>query len=794
MFNNNVKFAFRNLKKNKSFSLLNILGLAIGIVSSALIFLWIEYTYQHNRILPGSDELFQVKNNQKYGDDIYTMSATSGPLGPVLSQDVPGVSGVTRILSSGGVFGHHDKSLNFNGVYADNNFFTLFKFPIESQSDQLPLSKNDRIAISTKMSEALFGTTQSVGKSIILNKEENFVVSAVYDRVSENMTMNPDWIISLGNRFLNDDFKNNWSHWGACGMRTYVSLQQGVDYLKINQQIKNLIFQKSGGNVDHSIFLYPYSRLSWYNTFSNGIETPSEGTIKYIKLFFLIAIVILLIACINFMNLSTAKSEHRAREIGLKKAIGIHKSQLVYQFYTESILVSFIAVVIAILSLYIIVPAFGNMINVPLTLSFFSQSHIAFFCGVGLFCGLLAGTYPAFFLASFKPLEALNNRVSGNSGTNFIRKSLVVFQFSISIVIIICTIVISNQITHTKNRDLGFSKDKILSIPVSNNLSKNFDRFRTEMISNGHIEEVAMTDANLFNMYNNGGGFTWKGYDSTKDALITFNGMTSSYLKVMDIKVTKGRGFYENPKQEEGNIIINPALAKLMGDEGKIGGIINRGNDPPLTIIGITAEFVVNDIYGVAEPLIFFPKDQSSFAEWSSIVMKLPHDGNVEHQLESIRKSVKSIDPENPFNYNFFDESFNYQFNGIMFVGRLVFMFGLLSIAISCLGLFGLAAFMAQRRTKEIGVRKVLGATVAQIIGNLSLDFIKLIVIAIIIASPIAYYFMDEWLSRYHYRIEIQWWVFLLAAIISLLITLVTVGFQAIKAALMNPVKSLKTE
>ena len=794
MLNNNLKFAIRNLKKNKSFSLLNIGGLAIGIVSSVLIFLWIEYTYQHNRILPGSDQLFQVKNNQKYGDDIYTMSATSGPLGPVLSQEVPGVSSVTRILSSGGVFGHHDKGLNFNGVYADSNFFTLFKFPIESQVDQLPLSKNERIAISSKMSEALFGKKQSVGKNITLNKEENFVVSAVFDRVSENMTMNPDWVISLGNQFLKDDFKNNWSRWGNCGMRTYVSLQDGADYVKINQQIKNLVFQKSGGYVDHSIFLYPYSKLAWYNSFTNGVETPSEGMIKYIKLFFLIAVVILLIACINFMNLSTAKSEKRAKEIGLKKAIGIHKSELVLQFYTESIIVSFIAVVLSVLVLFIIVPSFGNMIGVPLKLNFFDPVHIAFFCGVGLFCGLLAGTYPAFFLASFKPLEALNNKVTGKTGTNFIRKSLVVFQFSISIVIIISTIVISNQITHTKNRDLGFSKDKILSIPVSNNLSKNFDRFRTEMISNGHVEEAAMTDANLFNMFNNGGGFTWKGFDSTKDALITFNGMTSTYLKLMDIKVGQGRGFYENPKQEEGNVIINPSLAKLMGDEGKIGGIINRGDDPPLTIVGITEEFVVNDIYGVAEPLIFFPKDHNSFADWGSIVMKLPPEGNTEQHLESIKKSVKSIDPENPFNYSFFDDSFNAQFKNILFIGKLVLMFGLLSIAISCLGLFGLAAFMAQRRTKEIGVRKVLGATAVQIMGNLSLDFIKLIVLVIIIACTIAYYFMDEWLNSYHYRVNIQWWVFLLAAFLSLLITLVTVGFQSIQAALMNPVKSLKAE
>ncbi len=285
MFKRYFTTSWRHIAKNRSFSLLNITGLTLGIVSATLIFLWIEYTYQYNRILPDSENLFQVKNNQSYGDDIYTMSATSGPLGPVLGKEVPGIKESARIMYSGGVFGYQEKNISFEGVYADSNFFSLFQFPIIDQIDKKWLATNDRVVISKKMAEAVFGSQNPIGESISLNKTQNFVVSGVFDKVSENMTMDPDWVISLDNQFLNDDFKSTWSHWGTCGMRTYVLLNKGVDYQKINAQIKDLISNKSGGKVNHSVFLYPYTKLGWYNTFENGLEIPTEGNIKFVKMF-----------------------------------------------------------------------------------------------------------------------------------------------------------------------------------------------------------------------------------------------------------------------------------------------------------------------------------------------------------------------------------------------------------------------------------------------------------------------------------------------------------------------------
>ncbi|MCP9766514.1 ABC transporter permease [Lacihabitans sp. LS3-19] len=794
MFKRYFSTSWRHIAKNKSFSLINITGLSLGIVSATLIFLWIEHTYHYNRILPDSENLYQVKNNQAYGDDTYTMSATSGPLGPVLDKEVPGIKESSRIMYSGGVFGFKEKNISFEGVYADSNFFSLFKFPFIDQLDKKWLGTNDRVVISKKMAEAIFGSENPIGKSVSLNKSQNFVVSGVFEHVSENMTMNPEWVISLGNQFLNDDFKTTWSHWGTCGMRTYVLLNQGVDYQKVNTQIKNLISNKSGGKVNHSVFLYPYTKLGWYNTFKNGLEIPSEGSIKFVKLFFIIAIIILLIACINFMNLSTAKSEKRAKEIGLKKAIGISKRELIVQFFAESTLISLFSVAVSIILLFLLVPVFGQMIDVPLKLNLFQPTHILYFALIGIFCGLLAGTYPAFFLSSFNPIEALNRKIKGNPSSQFIRKGLVVFQFSISIVIIIATIVVSNQINHTKNRDLGFNKDRILMLPVSTNLTKSFDLIRSDLKNSETIHDAAMTFGTLFNMYSNGGGFHWKGHEETKDELITFNGITPNYLDVVGIKIAQGRGFYENVDQEKANVIINPALAKFMGKEGKVGGVILRGNDPPLTVVGITQDFVFNDVYGIPEPLILFPNGYSSFPDYGSIAIKLTDNQPYNTQIEAIKNKFAAIDPDYPFNYQFLDDTFNAKFQSILFVGKLVLLFSFLSIAISCLGLFGLSAFMAQQRTKEIGVRKVLGATVSQIIGNLTVDFLKLIIVAFVLATPLAYYLMNQWLDSYTYRTALHGWMFLLAGGIALVITFFTVGYQAFRAANVNPIRSLKTE
>ena len=797
MLRNYFKTAWRNLTRNKTFSILNIAGLSIGIVCASLIFLWVEYSFEYNTVLKDSDKIFVIKNNQVYGKDIYTMDATCGPLAPAMKSEIPGFQNVVRTLEDNSVFTFGDKSLSESGAYADSNFFKIFQFPLIEKTSNNFLSDTYNIAISQKMAKAFFGNDNyrsALGKTIRYNKKQDFVVSAIYDIPSTNMSMQPDWIMPLAYNFLDSSFRKQWSQWGNCGIRTYATLDDNASPKKINNQLKGYIIAKSDSNVNQSVFLYPFTKLGLYNSFSNGKETPSGGSIKYIKMFSMIAFIILLIACINFMNLSTARSEKRAKEIGLKKVVGVTRGQLIFQFITESVMVALIAVLFSIILLAFFVPHFGNLINTPLHLDMLKPIHIFSLLIIGIFCGIVAGSYPAFYLSSFNPIHALKRQTTKTAGSaNILRKSLVVVQFAVSVIMIIATIVIFNQINYTKNRDLGFNKNNIMVVHSSESLNKKFDVLKQNLMSTGLVDNVSMSWSSMFNMYSNGGGFRWSGYDSKQDALITMNGIAPNYLKLMDVKLSSGRYFYDHSKADSNSIIINPALAKLMGKEGHVGGRIYQSNDGSgaMTIVGITDNFVYNNVFGNPEPMFFMP---ISDVTEGSLFIKLKPSQDVDKQVGAIQTAFKKTDSEFPFDYSFLDDNFNRLFRGTLFIGKLGLLFGGLAIFISCLGLFGLSAFMAEQRTKEIGVRKVLGASVFSITQLLNKDFLKLVGISFLISFPIAWWLMYNWLQGYEYRVSVEWWFFVLAALISILITLVTISFQSIKAANTNPIKSLSTE
>ncbi len=794
MFKIFFKSTWRNLKRNKIFGILNIAGLTVGIVCASLIFLWVEYSFEYNTALKGSDKIYIVKNNQKYGDDIYTMDATCGPLAHNMKREIPGFENAVRTLNDQPVFTVNDKSLAQNGMYADSDFFKVFQFPIIEKTSNDFLSNPYNIAISQKMAKAFFGNENALGKSIRYNRKQDFIVAAVYDIPSTNMSVQPDWVIPIAYNFSDSSFRQQWTPWGNCGIRTYATLQDKASVNKINKQLEGYIYSKSDSTVNQSVFLYPYSKLGLYNSFKNGKETPSEGNIKYIKMFSMIAAIILLIACINFMNLSTARSEKRAKEIGLKKTVGVTRRQLIFQFITESILIAMFAVILSVILLALCVPAFGNLINTPLHLDILKPVHFISLLLLGLLCGIVAGSYPAFYLSSFNPVRALKNQTSKKAGrANISRKVLVVVQFSASIILIIASIVIFHQINYTKDRDLGFNKDNIMVVRSTEALNKKFDVLRQNVLATGMVQDVSMSWSSMFQMYSNGGGFKWSGYNSKQDALITMEGISSNYLQTMGVKLKAGRYFYENSKADSNNVIINPSLAKLMGKEGRIGGRIYRSDDgsDAVTIVGITDNIVYNNIFSNPQPAIFFPISDVSFA---SLFIKLKPGKDVSQQFTSIKTAFKNTDSQFPFDYSFLDDDFNHQFSNVLFIGKLALLFGGLAIFISCLGLFGLSAFMAEQRTKEIGVRKVLGASVFSITQLLNRDFLILVGFSYLVAFPLAWWFMKDWLNNYEYRIQISWWIFVLAAFISVMIALITVSFQAIKAAVANPVKSLRTE
>lgn len=792
-------FAWRNLRKNKFFSVINIAGLAVGITCTSLIFLWVEYCTDHNRILPGSDEIYVVKNNQQFGNETLTFEQTCGPLGPAMMKEVSGFREVCRTLGAwNNMYTVGEASLTSSGLYADSNFFRVFHFPIIEKTTEPFLNNNHQIAISLKMANAFFGNKSALGQTIRVNKKEDFIVSAVYDVPSANMDVQPACVMPLAGRFLNDAFNNTWSSWGETGMVTYATLHAHASADDINRQLKNLISEKTNHQINQSVFLYPYIREGLYNNFVNGKEAKNEGLIRFVKMFSLIAGIILILACINFMNLSTARSEKRAKEIGLKKVVGVTRLQLILQFLSESLLTSLLALALAVLLLLLSVPAFSELINVPLQLNLLKPSHLVCLLVIAAICGLLAGSYPALFLSSFHPIRALKQQAVQNNRSNVLRKSLVVIQFSVSVFMLIGTLVIFKQINHTKERDLGYNKDHIVLTAVSESLVTHYDALKQQLLETGQVEDVALSWGNMFNMYSNGSGFHWKGKaDDNNDALITMNGISANYLSLMGITLREGRYFHEQNNADSNAIIINPALAKLMGKEGRIGGKLYQGDDASnaMTIVGITKPFVFNNIYATqAEPMYFLLSQPGNFAGWGSFFIKLKPSANLAAQMTLIGKLFKQYEPARPFDYYFLNDSFERLFRPTLFIGKLALLFGGLAIFISCLGLFGLAAFMAEQRTREIGIRKVLGASVGSISSLLSADFLKLVLLSLVIAIPMAAYIMYRWLMNYPYRIQLDAWIFLSAGAMAVFIALVTVSTQAIKAAMANPVTSLRSE
>ncbi len=530
------------------------------------------------------------------------------------------------------------------------------------------------------------------------------------------------------------------------------------------------------------------SRWHLYDSWQNGKER--EGRIKYVKLFTIIAWIILIIACINFMNLSTARSEQRAKEVGVRKVMGAGKSSLVGQFIGESVIMAFLSAILSIALVFLVLPFFNDLVEKKLSMSLSNPIHFGGLMLIALVCGLVAGSYPAFYLSSFNPVKVLKGlKIKGSNSTGLIRKGLVVTQFAISIILIISTIIIFQQIQHVKTRELGYNKNDLIYSSLNGNLKANFSVIKNDLKSTGTVEDICMSNNNILNLGSNTGGFKWQGKDPNKQILITVESVTPEYIHTMGLKLKEGRNFYPEIKSDSSNIIINETLAKLIGNKNIIGSLISQG-DENYTVVGVISDFVYNDMYKPASPLVLFP-DTSNV---NVLSMRISPSVPTKTALDRIENVIKKVNPAYPFEYKFVDDSFAKQFKNENLIGTLAMVFSLLAIVISCLGLFGLAAYTAERRTKEIGIRKVLGASINGLATLLSKDFLKLVAISCVIAFPLAWWAMNNWLTNFEYRIAIDWKIFLVAGVLAIMIALITVSFQAIKAAVANPVKSLRSE
>lgn len=790
MFKNFFKTTARNLWKNKGYSFLNIFGLAIGIVCAALIFLWVEDELLFNHNFAKRDYLYHVMQNEKTDAGINTNGSTPGPLAAALKSDIPGVVNSGRLSwAMDELVELGDKSIKENGMYADPSVLSMYSLPFIYGKPDNALNKPNSVVVSETMSKKFFGNSNPVGKVLKMNIKGAYSVDGLYTvtGVFKDLPTNCYYHFQWLSPYTTWEDANTWlKPWNNNLTETIIELAPTANPASINKQLKNYLGTKVTGSTNQC-FLFGMNDWHLRANFVNGVQ--DGGSIKYVKLFSTIALIILLIACINFMNLATARSEQRAKEVGVLKVMGAGKKGLIGKFIGESLLMSFIAVALAVAMLYALLPYYNELIGKQLSVNLFDPLHLWCLLGIGTLAGLVAGSYPAFYLSSFNPIKVLKGvKIKSSAGVVFIRKGLVIIQFAASVILIISTIIVYKQVQHIKDRDLGYAKNNLIYMDLQGNMKDHFDEIKNSLIATDYVENVAVSLHDALHIYSVGDGFNWQGKNPNSKLPVHSNVVSSGFISTMQMKVIDGRDFYPGGADST-NVIINQSMASLMGKEGKVGSIITSGNFK-LTVTGIIEDFIYNDIYGKADPLILLNGSYSA----TVMAVRFKSNVNLSQAIEKTGKVMKSANPGLPFEYRFADKDFDAVFSSETLIGQLAGIFAALAIFISCLGLFGLAAYTAERRTKEIGIRKVLGASVTSVTKMLSKDFVRLVFISCIIAFPLSYWAMYEWLQGYAYRIHISWWIFLIAGIVAILIALITVSFQAIKAAVANPVESLRSE
>jgi len=787
MIKNYIKTTLRSLLKNRGYSFLNITGLAIGITCASLILLWVqdEMTFNHN--FAKRDVLYKVYENQTYEGKVSTFVGTPGPMAKAMKAEIPGIKNAARMTGDGGqLFVLGDKSITEQGNYADAEIFSMLQLPFLEGSGANAFRQLHSVVISKKMARTFFGDADPMGKALKLNNTDDYIVTGVFKDLPENSTYQFQWLAPI----QNVDHQQPWmTIWEANWVRTLVELEPNASLAAVNKALSHYIPSKTKPGNTNICFLFGMSDWNLRNNFTDG--KMQGGRIQYVKTFSFIAWIILLIACINFMNLSTARSEQRAKEVGVRKVMGAGKGKLIGQFIGEAVIMSFISVLVAVGLIYLAMSSFNNMVQKQLSVDLFQPAHMAYLISISLITGLLAGSYPAFYLSSFNPISVLKNiRIKSGAGSGFIRQGLVVLQFSVSIVLIISTVIIYQQIQHIKNRSLGYDKDNLVYIYLQPKQAGHFPAVYNDLMQSGVVANTALSDDIVLGVGSNSDNYFWDGKDASKNPLISWENVSSQFISTMGMKLAAGHNFDPNPTVDSSNVIINEAFATQMGAAGRVGGIIRDGGKKPYRIIGILNDYLYNDMYGSAAPLLLY----NNRPNYGVLSIRLKPGVNLPDALTKAGKIVKADYPGYPFEYHFIDDDFNQLFKTETLTGTLAGVFASLAIFISCLGLFGLAAYTAERRIKEIGIRKVLGATVAGLTGLISKDFLKLVLISCLIAFPVALWGVNKWLQSYQYRVSIHWWVFAVAGITAIVIALATVSFQAIKAALMNPVKSLRSE
>ncbi len=787
MLRNYLKIAFRNLLNDKVFSSINILGLAIGFSASALILLWVNDELNFENSHENKHRIYQAWNQVTEKGKTSSWNVTPQSMGLALQKDYPEVEKMTRVdWPDKYLFQSKETKIKGTVQIVDSTFLDIFTFPLLKGDAKTCLNAANSTVITQDFAKKLFGNTDPMGQIIKLNNESDFVVTGVLKDLPLNTDFTFECLVPWRFKVANN---MESLYWGNNSTTTYVLLKTNTDAQAFNQKIKHLRKRYDKETANWETFVYPFERLRLYGNFKNGVE--EGGKIEQVRNFSVIALLILLIACINFMNLSTSRSEKRAKEVGVRKASGASRFSLIKLFYFESILTSLLAGVLAIGIIIVSLPAFNQLIESKIVIDWLNPEWIAYSLVFVVVTGLVAGSYPALFLSSFNPLQVLKGSYFNISSPITPRKILVVCQFVFSVLLISCTMIIKQQLDYAQNRKSGYDKANLVYHPVEGDISKNFDLIKADLLKNDVAVSVVKTFSPITETWSNTGGMQWRGKATDDHRNIDRFGADDQIVKTLGLEIVEGRDFdLKAYPTDSSGVIINETAKKMMGFKSPIGEKITDGGWE-FQVIGVVKDFVMQSPFREINAVTIAGPKMNFF---NAVHVKYNAAKPMSENLEKAKAVFKKYNPNYPFEYHFVDEAYNKKFES---VERLSFMaqgFAFLTIFITCLGLLGLATSLAQQKTKEIGIRKVLGAGIGQIVLLMSKGFVTPVLLAFLIASPLSYWIMNKWLEEYTYKITINPLVFVLAGLVTVVIALFTVSYQSIKAALMNPVKSLKSE
>jgi ABC-type antimicrobial peptide transport system permease subunit len=784
-----LKIAWRNIRRNGTHSVLNIMGLATGMAVVLLIGLWIYNEYSYDRFLPGYSQLYKVKLNFDYNGDIKTQSGASLPMADALRKDFPEIKYVAETnwpaqhsLVAG------DKKLYRWGMTVGEDFLKMFQYPLLTGNAATVLKDPFSIVLTQFTAKALFGNEDPINKMIRIDNRNDVKVVGVLKDIPENSTIQFSYLLPFSYAEQTEkSTKRSRTEWTNYSYPQYIQLQPGVTYAQIAPKIKDIV-KAHDPNAKIELILHPMEQWRLYAYFKNG--KVEGGLIEYVRMFGNIGLLVLIIACINFTNLSTARSEKRAREVGVRKAIGSRRRDLILQFLAESFATTTIAALLSLAIVIISLPYFNTLTGGSITLPYNSFSFWCIMIGYVLVTGLLAGSRPAFYLSSFKPVKVLKGSLKEGKAAALPRKVLVVLQFSCSIALIISTIIIYQQLQHVRDRPTGYNANRLMMTNGSPDLNRNYASLKNDLLQTGVVESVTKASSPVTDFTASFKVTAWPGKMADESMEMPTTSVSEDYFSTLGMTIKQGRDF-SGAAGDSISLIVNEAAVKKFRLKDPLNQLITFDySKTPMRIIGVVKDAVITSPFGEIDPALFIYNPY-----WAGNIMyRLKKESNTQQAIAKLTAVFNKYNPAYPYGYRFADEVYDSKFKMEQLVGSLAGIFATLAIFISCLGLFGLVAYVAERRTREIGIRKVLGASVSRIWLLLSGEFILLVTISSVIASPIALYFLNDWLQKYTYRISIGPGVFIVSALMALVITIATISFRAVKTALMNPVKSLRTE